>query len=85
MLTKHTHNELRQKYKKDMKLFIASLLIVAICIILLSVRLFFGRGFVKAHVDQNKAMRQRGIHCVQAQDAEARIYNTKQIKERITE
>ena len=47
------------------------------------VRLFFGRGFVKTHVDQSKAMRQRGIHCVQTQDAEARISNKKQIKERI--
>lgn len=65
-----------------MNIFIASLLIVAICMLLLSVRLFFGRSFVKTHVDQNKAMRQRGIHCVQTQDAEQRLYNTKQIKER---
>lgn len=50
--------------------------------LLLCVRLFFGRGFVKTHVDQSKAMRERGIRCVQAQDAEARILNTKQIKEK---
>lgn len=50
--------------------------------LLLCVRLFFGRGFVKTHVDQSKAMRERGIRCVQAQDAEARIFNTKQIKEK---
>lgn len=65
-----------------MNTFIATLLIVAICMLLLCVRLFFGRGFVKTHVDQSKAMRERGIRCVQAQDAEARILNTKQIKEK---
>ena len=65
-----------------MNTFIATLLIVAICMLLLCVRLFFGRGFVKTHVDQSKAMRERGIRCVQAQDAEARIFNTKQIKEK---
>lgn len=64
-----------------MKVFILVLLIVAICMILLCVRLFFGRGFVKAHVDQSKAMRQRGIGCVQSQDAAARIDNPKRVKE----
>lgn len=66
-----------------MNTLIASLLIVAICMLLLCVRLFFGRGFVKTHVDQSKAMRERGIRCVQSQDAQARTFNTKQIKERI--
>ena len=66
-----------------MELFIVTLIIVASCIALLSVRLFFGRSFVKNHVDQSRAMRQRGIGCVQSQDAEARIVNTKRVKERI--
>lgn len=64
-----------------MKVFILILLIVAIGMILLCVRLFFGRGFVKTHVDQSKAMRQRGIGCVQSQDAAARIENPKRVKE----
>lgn len=64
-----------------MKVLILVLLIVAICMILLCVRLFFGRGFVKTHVDQSKAMRQRGIGCVQSQDAAARIDNPKRVKE----
>ena len=38
-----------------------SLLIVAICIALLGVKVFFG----------NKAMRERGIGCAQSQDREA--------------
>lgn len=64
-----------------MKVFILVLLIVAICMILLCVRLFFGRSFVKTHVDQSNAMRQRGIGCVQSQDAAARIDNPKRVKE----
>lgn len=50
---------------------------------LLSVRLFFGKSFVKTHVDQSKAMRQRGIGCVQSQDAAARIENRKRVKENV--
>ncbi len=53
-------------------IFLLTLIIVACCIALLAVRLFFGKAFVKTHVDQSRAMRQRGIHCVQAQDAEQR-------------
>lgn len=68
-----------------MELFIVTLIIVALCIALLSVRLFFGRSFVKTHVDQSKAMRQRGIRCVQSQDAEARIENAKRVKEKRNE
>lgn len=64
-----------------MKPFLLILLIVAGSILLLCVRLFFGRGFVKTHVDQSKAMRQRNIHCAQSQDAEARRPNPKRIKE----
>lgn len=64
-----------------LKLFVITLLIVAVCFALISVRLFFGRGFVKTHVDQSKAMRQRGIHCVSTQDAQARAVNTHRIKE----
>jgi hypothetical protein len=66
-----------------MNYFIITLLIVAICMVLLSVRLFFGKGFVKTHVDQSKAMRQRGIGCVQSQDAAARIENRKRVKENV--
>lgn len=55
-----------------MKLYLITLAILAICMILLSVRLFVGKRFVRTHVDQNPELRRRGIHCAQAQDAEAR-------------
>lgn len=51
-----------------------TLLIVAICVVLLGVKVFFVKGgkFPNGHVSGNKAMRDRGIGCVQSQDREAR-------------
>lgn len=50
-----------------------TLLIVAVCIILLSVKVLFVKGgkFPNGHVSGNKAMQKRGIGCVQSQDREA--------------
>ena len=50
-----------------------TLLIVAICIVLLGVKVFFVKGgrFPNGHVRGNKAMRDRGIGCVQSQVREA--------------
>lgn len=50
-----------------------TLLIVAICVLLLGVKVFFVKGgkFPNTHVSGNKALRDRGIGCVQSQDREA--------------
>lgn len=50
--------------------------------LLLSVRLIFLKNgtFVKTHVSSSKAMRERGIGCVQSQDRAARR-KMKKIKE----
>ena len=52
-----------------LKAFIASLVILVVCLALLCVRIFFGRRFVNTHVDGNKALRRRGIYCARTQDA----------------
>lgn len=62
--------------------FLLILLFVGVAVALLSVRLFFGKRFVKTHVDQSRAMRQRGIHCVQSQDATLRRERITRISER---
>ena len=51
-----------------------SLLIVAICVLLLGVKIFFVKGgkFPNTHVSGNKTLRDKGIGCVQSQDREAR-------------
>jgi hypothetical protein len=53
-----------------LKLIIFSIIIVGIAMLFLCVRLVFKKNgrFVKTHVSQSKAMRDRGITCVQSQD-----------------
>ena len=50
-----------------------TLLIVAICLILLGINVFFVKGgkFPNGHVSGNKALRNKGISCAQSQDREA--------------
>lgn len=60
-----------------------SILIITVCVILLSVRLLFGKKFfVNSHVEGNKALNKRGIRCVQSQDREMRTKNPYRVKER---
>ncbi len=51
-----------------------SVLIVAICIALLAIGILIKKNgkFPNTHVSGNKAMRKKGIGCVQSQDREAR-------------
>ena len=54
-----------------LKTLLFSLLIVAICILLLCVKIMVGKRFPNSHVSGSKAMRQRGIGCAQSQDRAA--------------
>lgn len=51
-----------------------TLLVVAICMVLLGVKVFFVKGgkFPNGHVGDQQAMRDKGIGCVHSQDREAR-------------
>lgn len=55
------------------KTILFTLLIVAICILLLGFKVFFVKGgkFPNGHVSGNKALRDKGISCAQSQDREA--------------
>lgn len=59
------------------KIFLFSVLIIAICIALLSVKLIFRKNgkFSSQHVHDNPGLRKQGIHCVVDQDREAREAN----------
>lgn len=61
-----------------------TVLIVAICVALLSVKILFKKGgrFPNTHVSGNKALHQKGIGCVQSQDREAQAANPHAIPER---
>lgn len=65
-----------------LKVFIYCVIILAICIALMCVRIIFKKNgrFVSSHVSSSKAMRDRGVTCVQSQDREAR-HKKKTIKE----
>lgn len=52
-----------------LKLFVVTILFVAIAVILLGVGIFFfHRKFPNTHVGGNVALRNKGIYCVQTQD-----------------
>ena len=68
-----------------LKTILITVLIVAICIALLSVKLLFKKNgrFPNTHVSGNKALREkRQSVCVQSQDREARRPNPHAIAER---
>ena len=62
------------KVIKMIKLFIISVLIIAICMALFSVKVIFKKNgkFSSQHIHDNPGLRKQGIHCVMDQDREAR-------------
>lgn len=67
-----------------LKTILLTMLIVAICVTLLCVKMLFQKGgrFPNTHVSGSKAMRERGIGCVQSQDRAARLCNPHAVAER---
>jgi hypothetical protein len=66
------------------KVFLLTLLIVAVCMVLMGVTILIKKNgrFPNTHVGGNKEMRRRGIKCVEAQDKDARRDNPHAIPER---
>lgn len=64
------------------KVFLLSLLIIAIGLLLISVKVLAGKRFVHTHIDGNKALNRKGIHCVQSMDAVERRENKYRINEK---
>ena len=60
------------KFVQMIKLFLIILGLVAVALILLSIRLFVGKKFIHTHVDGNRALNKKGIHCAQSQDRQLR-------------
>lgn len=65
---------LHAKVQRMIQTFLLSVLIIAICITLLSVKLIVRKNgkFSSQHVHDNPALRKKNIHCVIEQDREAR-------------
>lgn len=49
---------------------------------LLCIRIWVGKRFVHTHVDGNKALNEKGIHCVQSLDAAKRQDNPHAVSEK---
>jgi hypothetical protein len=71
------------KLVEMLRILLLTLLIVAICVLFLGVKVFFVKGgeFPNEHISQNKAMQQRGIHCITEQDAQEREESPMSVKE----
>ncbi len=67
-----------------LKLLLLTLGIVSFALILLCVKLIFvpHSTFGSAHIGSSKAMREKGIYCVQSMDAMMRRENTHRVKEK---
>ena len=65
-------------------ILVITLLIVAISVTLLGVNVFFTKKgrFPNTHVSGNKALKKRGIGCVQSQDRDARAGSGLAVPER---
>ena len=62
--------------------FLFPLLIIAICMLLMSVKIIFGKRFPNTHVSRSKPLMDKGITCAQAQDAEMRARNNRRVNEK---
>ena len=67
-----------------LKTLLLSVLIIAICIVLFSLRIIIKRGgtFSSKDVGESEAMRARGIGCTKVQDREAMESNPMAVAER---
>lgn len=63
--------------------FIFGVIIIGVAVLLMCVRILLKKNgrFVKTHVSQSKAMRERGITCVQSQDFAMRHQSPYAVKE----
>ena len=66
-----------------LKIFIFCVIIIGIAVLLMSVRILLKKNgrFVKTQVSQSKAMRDRGVTCVQSQEFAMRHKSPYAIKE----
>lgn len=67
-----------------LKTILVTVAIVAASMALLCINILLKKNgsFRSQHIGQSEAMRQRGIHCAQAQDFEARLDNPMAVEEK---
>ena len=63
-------------------LFLLILAIIAVAVLLLGIKVLVGKKFVHTHIDGNKHLNKKGIHCVQSMDRKMRKENHRRVNER---
>ena len=63
------------------QLFLIILAIIAIAFLLLAVKVLLGKKFVHTHIDGNRPLNKKGIHCVQSMDRKMRKDNPHKVRE----
>lgn len=71
------------KIQKMLKTLVISVLIIAICMVLLAIRIVLKKNgrFPNGHVSGSKALRDKGITCMQSQDFAMRLPNPHRVAE----
>ena len=64
------------------QLFLLILAICAVAFLLLAIKVLVGKKFVHTHIDGNRHLNKKGIHCVQSMDRKMRKDNPNRVKER---
>jgi hypothetical protein len=64
------------------QLFLIILAICAVAFLLLAIKVLVGKKFVHTHIDGNRHLNKKGIHCVQSMDRKMRKDNSNRVKER---
>ena len=64
------------------QLFLIILAICAVAFLLLAIKVLVGKKFVHTHIDGNRHLNKKGIHCVQSMDRKRRKDNPNRVKER---
>ena len=63
------------------QLFLIILAIIAIAFLLLAIKVLVGKKFVHTHIDGNRHLNKKGIHCVQSMDRKMRKDNPNRVSE----
>ncbi len=73
--------DLVAKIQRMFQLFLITLAIIAAAFLLLGIKVLVGKKFVHTHIDGNRHLNKKGIHCVQSMDRKLRKENPNRVSE----
>lgn len=73
--------DLVAKIQRMFQIFLITLAIIAAAFLLLGIKVLVGKKFVHTHIDGNRHLNKKGIHCVQSMDRKLRKENPNRVSE----